>query len=311
MEFSKECGEIKNILKTVHEHGVYVILSNHDFQKTPEKDEIIRRLRSMQELGGDVCKIAVMPNSRMDVLTLMEATLEMKEKWADRPLITMSMSGEGSISRLAGEFFGSALTFGTVGKASAPGQIPAPELKEGLKLIHRSMQGANKKQNLYLIGFMGSGKSTIATKLETMFQLKRVEMDQQIQELHGMTIAEMFEAYGEGYFRRAETRFLEDIQETQNVVVSCGGGVVMKEENVACMKASGKIVLLTAKPETILERVKYDENRPLLKGRKNVEDIQKLMEARREKYEAAADYCVSTDGKSAEQIAEEIMKLIK
>jgi len=101
---------VKTIIDAAHEASVKVIASNHDFFKTPEKDEIIRRLRMMQDFGADIPKIAVMPTCKQDVLTLLSATLEMSEKYADRPIITMSMAGTGVVSRLTGETFGSALT---------------------------------------------------------------------------------------------------------------------------------------------------------------------------------------------------------
>ena len=130
---------VRDIVESAHESGVVVVASNHDFEKTPEKDEIVRRLRKMQELGADIPKIAVMPQSRKDVLTLLSATEEMVSEYADRPIITMSMSATGLISRLCGECFGSALTFGAVGKASAPGQMNASDLSEILNLIHTSL----------------------------------------------------------------------------------------------------------------------------------------------------------------------------
>ena len=119
--------------------NVKVVSSNHDFDKTPEKEELIRRLCKMQELNADIPKIAVMPTCRRDVLMLLDATLEMTESYADRPIITMSMAGTGVISRLAGEAFGSALTFGAATKASAPGQIPVNELKQVLDILHKSL----------------------------------------------------------------------------------------------------------------------------------------------------------------------------
>ena len=97
---------VRDIIESAHESGVVVVASNHDFEKTPEKDEIVRRLRKMQELGADIPKIAVMPQSRKDVLTLLSATEEMASEYADRPIITMSMSATGLISRLCGECFG-------------------------------------------------------------------------------------------------------------------------------------------------------------------------------------------------------------
>ena len=130
---------VKEIIEAAHEAGVAVVASNHDFDKTPDKDDIVGRLRKMQELDADIPKIAVMPQNKKDVLTLLAATEEMVSEYADRPIITMSMAGTGLISRLCGEVFGSALTFGAVGKASAPGQMNAADLNTVLNLIHESM----------------------------------------------------------------------------------------------------------------------------------------------------------------------------
>ncbi len=130
---------VKDIIEAAHAYGVKVVASNHDFHKTPSQEEIIKRLVKMQELGADIPKIAVMPQNKKDVLTLLAATEEMASNHADRPIITMSMAATGVISRLCGEVFGSALTFGAVGKASAPGQMNAGELKTILTLLHRSL----------------------------------------------------------------------------------------------------------------------------------------------------------------------------
>ena len=130
---------VKEIIDAVHNYGVKVIASNHDFDKTPDKDDIVGRLRKMQELGADIPKIAVMPQSAKDVLTLLSATDEMVTKYADRPIITMSMAGTGLISRLCGEVFGSAITFGAAKKASAPGQMEVNDLSTVLQLLHSAL----------------------------------------------------------------------------------------------------------------------------------------------------------------------------
>ena len=125
-----------------------------------------------------------------------------------------------------------------------------------------------------------------------------------------MSISDIFETYGEEYFRNMETNLLIEMQEKKNVIISCGGGVAMRERNVAEMKKNGRVVLLTAHPQTILDRVKDSDDRPLLNGHKNVEYIEQLMEARREKYEAAADIVVDTDeGPRAGTTAESLGKL--
>lgn len=130
---------VKEIIALAHQHNVLVIASNHDFNKTPDKSDIIYRLRKMQDLGADIPKIAVMPRSTQDVLTLLAATAEMKENYAVKPLITMSMGGKGAISRVAGETFGSDLTFGAAKNASAPGQLDVKELRHMLNVLHRSL----------------------------------------------------------------------------------------------------------------------------------------------------------------------------
>lgn len=128
---------VKLLVEKAHAANVRVIGSNHDFTATPPADEIVKRLCRMQELGVDAAKMAVMPNSAKDVLKLLAATEEMKEQHTESPVITMAMGAKGMISRLAGEVFGSALTFGMVGEASAPGQIPARELRGVLETVHR------------------------------------------------------------------------------------------------------------------------------------------------------------------------------
>lgn len=129
---------VNEIVEFAHKKEVKVIMSNHDFNKTPQKEEIISRLCKMQELGADLPKIAVMPQNESDVLVLLAATNEMVQVYADRPIITMSMAGMGVISRLCGEIFGSSLTFGAVKKISAPGQISVEELNSILNVLHKS-----------------------------------------------------------------------------------------------------------------------------------------------------------------------------
>ena len=165
--------------------------------------------------------------------------------------------------------------------------------------------------NIFLIGFMGAGKSTISDYLKNALAMDVVEMDQCIVERQGMSISDIFETYGEEYFRELETNLLIEMQSRSNVVVSCGGGVPMRERNVAEMKKNGRVVLLTAKPETILERVKDNHDRPLLENNKNVSFIADLLEKRRAKYEAAADIVIETDGKSELEICEELIHRLR
>ena len=128
---------VSQIVTRAHQTGVAVIGSSHDFNQTPPEEEIISRLEQMAVLGCDVAKIAVMPQNARDVLTLLSATERMHTKHPEIPIITMSMGQLGMVSRLCGEVFGSSLTFGSAGQASAPGQAPVQALRQVLELLHR------------------------------------------------------------------------------------------------------------------------------------------------------------------------------
>ena len=162
--------------------------------------------------------------------------------------------------------------------------------------------------NIVLIGFMGTGKSTIARELAKTRQMNIVEMDEEIVRRRGKSIADIFKEEGEEYFRDLETALLKELQTKENQVISCGGGAVLREENVRVMKKNGCVVLLTALPQTIYERVKNNTDRPILQGNMNVEYIAALIEKRREKYEKTADIVIATDGKNVSQICEEMLQ---
>ncbi|MEE4452972.1 type I 3-dehydroquinate dehydratase [Novosphingobium resinovorum] len=121
--------------------GCRVILSHHDFAATPSVEMLVGLLRRQQALGADICKVAVMPHDAGDLLRLLEATWIMRRDHADRPLVTMAMGGIGAVSRLAGEAFGSALSFGALGDPSAPGQIEVARLHATLAIVHDAIAG--------------------------------------------------------------------------------------------------------------------------------------------------------------------------
>ncbi len=133
-------GEIsENLIDRIHLSGTKVIGSSHDFIRTPPLNEMLNRLRKLQNMNADIPKLAVMPKSTADVLALLTATNTMVSEYADRPIITMSMTGIGCISRMTGELFGSAVTFASVGQASAPGQPDITSLRAALSLIHNTL----------------------------------------------------------------------------------------------------------------------------------------------------------------------------
>lgn len=120
-----------------HEKDVKIIMSNHDFNTTPEKDVIVKRLRRMQELGADIVKIAVMPENKLQLLELLTAVAVMNEEYARVPVVAISMGSLGAVSRITGEVFGSAITFASLNKGSAPGQIPVNDINRILEDIHK------------------------------------------------------------------------------------------------------------------------------------------------------------------------------
>lgn len=134
---------INEIVAHAHRCGIKVIMSNHDFEKTPIKYEIVARLVKMQSMNADIVKIAVMPNCVEDLLILLSATNEFNSQFAQVPVVTMSMSKLGVLSRVAGEFIGSAMTFGAGRESSAPGQIQAEELRDVLDILHNSTEDGN------------------------------------------------------------------------------------------------------------------------------------------------------------------------
>ena len=134
IEMFRDAGSVAKLTKLAHEMNVLVIMSNHDFAKTPEQQEIENRLLKQDQMGADILKIAVMPKSKQDVFTLMNATLAVSQK-SQKPLLTMSMGQLGTISRVSTANMGGSLSFGMIGEASAPGQIDVTQLKQFLKTV--------------------------------------------------------------------------------------------------------------------------------------------------------------------------------
>ncbi|WP_415835894.1 type I 3-dehydroquinate dehydratase [Acinetobacter dispersus] len=134
VEMFRDQQIVKNTVKLAHAKKVLIVMSNHDFQKTPPETEIIERLLKQDELGADILKIAVMPQNKQDVFTLMNATLKVSQQ-SKKPLLTMSMGKLGTISRIATANMGGSFSFGMIGEASAPGQIDVTQLKQFLKTV--------------------------------------------------------------------------------------------------------------------------------------------------------------------------------
>lgn len=163
-------------------------------------------------------------------------------------------------------------------------------------------------KNIYLIGFMGTGKSTVSACLAEKLGYEEIDTDEWIVKSQCRSIPEIFDTEGEEYFRELETDLLRRMQQDKKII-SCGGGMALREENVSLMKQNGIVILLTAEPQTVLSRVKQDKNRPLLNGNMNTDYIKELMEKRNPFYKMAAEAVVATDDKQPEEIANEIIQI--
>ena len=165
--------------------------------------------------------------------------------------------------------------------------------------------------NIVLCGMMGSGKSTIGQIIaqKTLFTL--CDTDKIIEKKYG-SISQIFAVHGEAYFRELESQTVKELSSCDNLVVATGGGLVLRDKNIALLKEKGKIVFLRAKAETLINRLQKDASRPLLQqGESPSERIKTLLATRAPIYERVADFVVDVDDKGAEEIAESVVLLMK
>ncbi len=166
--------------------------------------------------------------------------------------------------------------------------------------------------NLILCGMMGAGKTTIGIKIAELSGRRWYDTDELIVNKHGK-ISDIFEYYGEAHFRKLETEIVKEIAKNDNLIISTGGGLVLKKENNELLQKNGKIFFLRATLETLAKRLKVDENRPLLQtSTESIRDrLARLLLERSPVYEHVADYIVDVDGKSPEEIAREILLILQ
>ncbi|MCI8893327.1 MAG: shikimate kinase [Lachnospiraceae bacterium] len=165
--------------------------------------------------------------------------------------------------------------------------------------------------NIFLIGYMGTGKTTVSRQLGRRMKRLEVDLDLEIETRTGRTIPDIFEKEGEAYFRRLETKVIREYENKQGYVVSCGGGAPLLAENVESMRKGGVIVLLTASAHTVYQRVQGSKSRPLLNRNMKEEYIREMMEAREPYYRRAAQITVATDDKSPEELAAMIAEAVE
>ncbi|MDY6352168.1 MAG: shikimate kinase [Lachnospiraceae bacterium] len=164
---------------------------------------------------------------------------------------------------------------------------------------------------IYLIGFMGCGKTSTGIELACLLGCPFLDTDQLIVDREGMSIPDIFAKEGERGFRKIETAVFRDLSgDTKDAVVSCGGGAVLRDENVILMKKSGRVIRLSADARTVYDRVKGDSNRPLLMSPDPLSRIRELMAEREEAYSRASDITVATDGLTPAEVASRILAVL-
>lgn len=165
--------------------------------------------------------------------------------------------------------------------------------------------------NIVLIGYRGTGKSTVARIMGQRLKRKVISTDAEIVKEAGQSIPQIVEQFGWDHFRGLETQMCQKLTGQDNLVIDTGGGLILKEENVNILKANGTIFWLTAEVPTIVKRISGDTQRPSLSGTKSfVEEIEDILKERTPKYQAAADHVISTDKVSPHQIADAILSRI-
>lgn len=165
-------------------------------------------------------------------------------------------------------------------------------------------------KNIVLTGFMGTGKTVVGRRLSKILKMELIDVDSEIERSEKMSINEIFRRCGESRFREIETEMIKKLSKRDNVIISTGGGAVLKKENMLALKENGVIICLLATPETILKRTSHTYNRPLLQVENPLRRIKELLDYRKPFYEKA-DIMIDTEGKTPAQIAEEIIEKIK
>ncbi len=169
----------------------------------------------------------------------------------------------------------------------------------------------NGTRNIYLIGMMGSGKTVTGKALAALLDYTFVDLDAGIQFQEGRTIPEIFAGSGEPYFRDVEASILERFSKQHEQVIATGGGIVLREENIRRMKRTGKVVLLKASAESLWQRIRYSKDRPLLNKPDPFGALRQILNDRESFYEKACHFSVATDGKIAEDVANEIREMLR
>ncbi len=301
----KGVPDLGALINEMHYMGLKIIGSYHSFNKTPKRNEIVEIYKTMEDMGADVLKVACMPKHKGDVFAIYNSAKD-ADKNLKKPVIAISMGELGAVTRVALTQTKSVLSFASafedetfegelrkeqIEQMNSLGQIPFNIAKTIIDVNRRGKLTGN----ISVIGFMGTGKTTVSKALAEILNCKEVDTDKYLVEKYGKEITEMFEDMSEEEFRDAETVAIKELSKIKYQIISCGGGAVIRKTNADALKENGVIVRLEADPETILERCSRRTTRPLLNGNMNIDYIKKLMDEREFRYREAANITVNVD----------------
>ncbi|MCR4781333.1 MAG: type I 3-dehydroquinate dehydratase [Lachnospiraceae bacterium] len=327
----KTAKDFEGLVKFAHDRNIDVIGSYHNFKETPDDKMLLNIMTSMEEKFCDVVKVCCIPNEFSDVRRMLSLPGLFHKKCPDRNVVCISLGIMGRATRLYGERNHQCMTFAAGDTEAAPGQISYLYMREFLDQIHEMLAVDPLTHNIYICGFMGTGKTTTSKVLSDRIHLPVIEMDEILEAKFHLPITHIFDSYGEEKFRKEESELLKLISESGPCIVSCGGGVCLNPDNIEVMKETGSVVVLEASPETIRERTKDELTRPLLKASENneadmelflpanslmfekemVSRIERMMKAREASYKAAGNLFINTENRSPENVAFEIIGIKK
>jgi shikimate kinase len=166
------------------------------------------------------------------------------------------------------------------------------------------------KRNIIITGFMGTGKTAVAKQLACKLKMEFIDMDQIIEESHGISIADIFSRYGENYFRQQENKLAKELSQKENMVIATGGGTLLFPDNAGILSQRGQIICLYADSQTIYNRVKRKNNRPLLKRENVLREINRLLEKRKKIYDNIK-WKIDTANLNIQEVTDKIIALLK
>lgn len=294
-------AQLHDFLKKSHKNSTKVIGSFHIIDEPKDKKFLFNKLLDLYNLNFDILKIASISKSVEDVKNMLDLPKDFLEYKKANPniafdkkdIIIISMGQLGKLTRLYSNE-NAPFIFATEKGKSRIGQIFYKDMEKYLSAIDKFKK--SKKKNIYIIGFMGVGKTNFGNILSKKLKLPFFDMDKLLEDVFKMSVEDYFSKFGEEAFRREEAALLAILSEVGPCVISCGGGIVTNKENIFIMKKSGIIVELYASLYTIKYNLRHSYKRPLLKDffeKGEVLTLKKLFIERKDMYQGISDISIS------------------